>query len=65
MFPLIFQSLYAHKISIVQHFTWTHLNMEWLVWNMCKNIFEGNIYVRTRAQLRGNIAREWFENIDF
>src|SRR6218665_173487 len=25
MFPLIFQSLCAHKISFVQHDTWTHL----------------------------------------
>jgi len=39
MFPLIFQSLCAQKISFVQHFTMSHLFLEWNVWNMWKNIF--------------------------
>jgi len=45
MFPLIFLSLRAHKIYFVQHFTWTRLNLEWHVWNMCIHIFGRNIYV--------------------
>ena len=39
MFLLIFQSLCAHKISFVHHFTRTHLYVERRVWNVCKNIF--------------------------
>ena len=45
MFLLICQSLCAHKISFVQHFSTTHLYLERRVWNMCKNIFGRNIYV--------------------
>src|SRR6218665_1635278 len=37
MFLLIFQSLCVHKVSFLQHFTRTHLNLELLVWNMCEN----------------------------
>ena len=69
MFPLIFQSVCAHKISVVQHFTITQLCLERHERNMCKSIFERNIYVHSKfacvrsshdlcahAQLRGNIA---------
>jgi len=39
MFPLIFESLYAHKISCVQHFTSTDLYIECYVWNrLCLGI---------------------------
>jgi len=32
----------------VQHFTETHLYLEWRVWNMCKTFFEGPFYVRSK-----------------
>ena len=43
MFPLILQSLCAHKISFVQHFTRTRLYLDWRVPKMCKSIFGWNI----------------------
>ena len=74
MFPVIFKSLCAHKISFGQHFTRTHLYLERRVWNLCKNMFGRNIYVRSkfscvrsshglcaRAQLRVNIGRDHTE----
>jgi len=67
-----FSKLCVHRISFVQHFTRTHLYLEWCVWNMCKNIFGRNILcalqvflcalvsclvcAHTRAQLRWNIS---------
>ena len=72
MFPIIFQSLCAHKISFVQHFTRTHLYLEWRIWNMGKTHFwkehlcalqvflsaltSQPLCARTRAQLRENIG---------
>jgi len=51
MFPLIIESLCAHKISFVQHFTRTHLYLKQCVLNRCKSIFGRNIYVCTRSFL--------------
>jgi len=45
MFPLIFQSLCAHKISFVQHFTTTHCIWNIAICALCKNIFWRDIYV--------------------
>jgi len=45
MFPLIFQSLCAHKISSVQHFTWTRLNLELRVWNNVQKTFLERIFM--------------------
>src|SRR6218665_704579 len=66
MFPLIFQSLCAHKICFVPHLTITSLNLE-CVQNMCKKHFEEEIYVRSKflvcaslttcVRNRGNIAQ--------
>ena len=42
MLTVIFQSLPAHNIAYVQHFTSTHLYIERHVGNACKNIFKGN-----------------------
>ena len=65
MFPIICKSLCVHKISVVQDFTWTHLNLEWHIWNMCKNHFWREhlcaLVSRSgcacpRAQLRLNIS---------
>jgi len=68
MFPLIFQSLCVHKISFVQHFTRTHLYLEWREWNifgkehlcalqvsLCAFV-SMLVCVRRCAQLRGNIG---------
>ena len=79
MFPLIFQSLCAHKISSVQHFTWTRLHLELRVWNMFKRHFWSEylcalqvflcalvawpMHARTHAQLRGNIGQKWRRGI--
>jgi len=47
-FPLIFQSLCAHKISFVQHFITTHLYFKWVYEIiMCKNNFGRKIYVHS------------------
>src|SRR6218665_3615872 len=47
MYPLIFESLCAHKISFVQHFTRTHVyGTTWM--KLCANILGRNIYVRLK-----------------
>ena len=48
MFPLTFQNLCVHKISLVQNFTRTHLYLEWRVRNMCKSLVGSNIYVHSK-----------------
>ena len=49
MFPLIFQSLCAHKISFVKQFIKTHLYLEWRVWNnVQKHVCGRNIYVLSK-----------------
>src|SRR6218665_1911941 len=50
MFPLLFESLCAHKVSLVQHFTRTRL---YILWNdmyeiMCKH-FKKKHYVRSKV----------------
>jgi len=65
MFPLILKVMCAHKFSFVQHFTWTHLNLEWRVWSMCKSIFGTNFYVRSKFFVRSShdlCARAFVEN---
>jgi len=66
----------VHKISFVQLFTRTHLNLKLHLWNTCQNYFWNEhlcalqvffcafvfwpLCARTCAQLRGNIAYEAF-----
>ena len=47
MFPLIY-SLGVHTIYFLQHFTWTHLNLEWRVGNNVQKHFWRKIYVRSK-----------------
>ena len=35
----------------MQHFTWTHLNLEWHVWNMCKTLLKVTHFVCTPSFL--------------
>ena len=52
MFLPIFYSLCVQKISCVQHFTSTHLYLEF------KYFLKENLCARTCAQLRGNIGQD-------
>jgi len=73
--PSNFLESMCAKISFVQHFTRTHMNLEWHVWNMCQNHF-WKVHLcalqillcaliswpqcaLTRAQFRGNIGPMW------
>ena len=49
MFPLIFYSMCAHKISFMQHLTTNNLCVKLIVRNMCKHIFRKNIYVHSKS----------------